>query len=294
MVFRVRLRDRVSKFQSRRLPHIPTMLRVSFKRFSSSKVFPSADAAVKDIPSSCTLLVGGFGLCGLYVTFSFAGIPENLINALEKRKAEVGNITCVSNNAGVDGFGLGVLLESRQIKRMISSYVGENKEFARQYLQGELELELTPQGTLAERVRAGGAGIPAFYTGTAHGTLIQEGGIPIKNAADGKGEPVIKSEGREERQFGEHKYILEHAITGDFSLVKAYKGDALGNLVFRGAAQNFNPVMAKAAKITIAEVEQLVPVGTLKPEEIHVPGIYVKVFSKAFLNGAAYYPRREI
>jgi 3-oxoacid CoA-transferase len=208
-------------------------------------------------------LVGGFGLCG---------IPENLIAALQARGTK--SLTAVSNNAGVDDFGLGRLLRTRQIKRMVSSYVGENKEFERQYLSGELEVELTPQGTLAERVRAGGAGIPAFFTPTAFGTIIQEGGFPIKYASGGK-DVEIGSKPRETRRFGDRDFVMEEAIRGDFALVKAYMADTRGNLVFRGTANNFNQDMAKAGRITIAEVEKVVEPGQLDPAQIHVPGIYV-------------------
>lgn len=236
--------------------------RLTGLRKYTSKVYPSAKAAVADIPDNSCLLVGGFGLCG---------IPENLIQALNETGAR--NLTCVSNNCGVDDFGLGILLRSNQIKKMISSYVGENKNFEQQYLGGALEVELTPQGTLAEKLRAGGAGIPAFYTPTGYGTKIQEGGVPIKYAADGSVE--IESASKETRVFDERNYVLERAITGDFSLVKAWKGDKDGNLVFRSTARNFNPDCAKAGKVCIAEVEELVEVGELKPDEIHLPGIYV-------------------
>mgnify|MGYP001091708168 CR=1 FL=1 len=228
-----------------------------------TKVVASADEAVKDVPDGSTLVVGGFGLCG---------IPENLISALQRRGSK--NLTVVSNNAGVDDFGLGVLLRSRQVKRMVSSYVGENKEFERQYLSGELEVELTPQGTLAERLRAGGAGIPAFYTPTAFGTIIQAGGSPIKYNKDGT--VAIASEPRPVAKFNGRDYVMETAIVGDYAFVKAWKADPYGNLVFRNSARNFNPPAAKAGKITIAEVEEIVPVGALHPDEIHVPGIYVR------------------
>uniref|UniRef100_A0A8C9SQQ3 Succinyl-CoA:3-ketoacid-coenzyme A transferase n=1 Tax=Scleropages formosus TaxID=113540 RepID=A0A8C9SQQ3_SCLFO len=218
--------------------------------------------AVKDIPNGSTLLVGGFGLCG---------IPENLINSL--LKTGVKSLTAVSNNAGVDDFGLGLLLQTKQIKRMISSYVGENAEFERQYLSGELEVELTPQGTLAERIRAGGAGIPAFFTATGYGTLIQQGGSPIKYSKDGS--ITIASEEREVRTFNGRHYIMEKAITGDFALVKAWKADRAGNIVFRKTARNFNQPMCKAAKVTIVEVEEIVDVGTFAEEDIHIPSIYV-------------------
>ncbi|XP_055348645.1 succinyl-CoA:3-ketoacid coenzyme A transferase 1, mitochondrial-like [Paramacrobiotus metropolitanus] len=227
-----------------------------------TRIYPSAAAAVQDIPNGAKLLVGGFGLCG---------IPENLIAALVKQGVK--DLTVVSNNCGVDDFWLGLLLQTKQIKRMISSYVGENKEFERQYLSGELEVELTPQGTLAERIRAGGAGIPAFYTPTAVGTLVHEGGAPIKYGPNNKID--IASRTRESKMFNNREYILEEAITGDFSLVKAYKADKLGNLVFRKTARNFNPPICKASRITIAEVEEIVEVGELDPEQIHVPGIHV-------------------
>jgi len=211
----------------------------------SNKVFQSAADALQDIvKDGQTLAVGGFGLCG---------IPEALIAAL--KDTGVKQLTCISNNAGVDGFGLGLLLETKQIKKMISSYVGENKEFERQYLSGELEVELTPQGTLAEKLRAGGAGIPAFFTQTGVGTLI--------------------AEGKEVREFDGKEYILENSLTADVALVKAYKADKAGNLVFRKTAQNFNPMCAMAGKVTVAEVEQLVEIGELDPDEIHLPGIYV-------------------
>jgi 3-oxoacid CoA-transferase subunit A len=211
----------------------------------SNKVYDSAQAALNGvIQDGQTLAVGGFGLCG---------IPEALIAALKATGAK--QLTCISNNAGVDGFGLGLLLETKQIKKMISSYVGENKEFERQFLNGELEVELTPQGTLAEKLRAGGAGIPAFFTQTGVGTLI--------------------AEGKEVREFKGKEYILEESLTADVSLVKAYKADKAGNLIFRKTAQNFNPVCAMAGKITIAEVEEIVEIGDLDPDEIHLPGIYV-------------------
>ena len=211
----------------------------------SNKVYDSAQAALNGVvQDGQTLAVGGFGLCG---------IPEALIAALKDTGAK--QLTCISNNAGVDGFGLGLLLETKQIKKMISSYVGENKEFERQFLNGELEVELTPQGTLAEKLRAGGAGIPAFFTQTGVGTLI--------------------AEGKEVREFKGKEYILEESLTADVALVKAYKADTAGNLIFRKTAQNFNPVCAMAGKITIAEVEEIVEIGDLDPDEIHLPGIYV-------------------
>ena len=211
----------------------------------TNKVYDSAEAALKGIvQDGHTLAVGGFGLCG---------IPEALITALKETGAK--DLTCISNNAGVDGFGLGLLLETKQIKKMIASYVGENKEFERQFLNGELEVELTPQGTLAEKLRAGGAGIPAFFTQTGVGTLI--------------------AEGKEVREFKGKEYILEESLTADVALVKAYKADKAGNLIFRKTAQNFNPVCAMAGKISIAEVEEIVEIGELDPDEIHLPGIYI-------------------
>ena len=210
------------------------------------KVYPNAKAALAGvIKDGQTLAVGGFGLCG---------IPEALIEAVKASGAK--NLTAISNNAGVDGFGLGVLLNTRQVKKMIASYVGENKEFERQYLAGELELEFTPQGTLAEKLRAGGAGIPAFYTKTGYGTII----------ADGK--PVAEFDGQ--------KYILERSLTADVALVKAWKADTSGNLIYRLTARNFNPMVATAGKVTIAEVEEIVPMGALDPDNIHTPGIYVQ------------------
>lgn len=211
----------------------------------ANKVYDSAQAALNGVvQDGQTLAVGGFGLCG---------IPEALIAALKDTGAK--QLTCISNNAGVDGFGLGLLLETKQIKKMISSYVGENKEFERQFLSGELEVELTPQGTLAEKLRAGGAGIPAFFTATGVGTVI--------------------AEGKEVRQFKGQDYILEESLTADVALVKAYKADKAGNLIFRKTAQNFNPICAMAGKVTIAEVEEIVEIGVLDPDEIHLPGIYV-------------------
>ncbi|MEK5768144.1 CoA transferase subunit A [Acinetobacter schindleri] len=210
-----------------------------------NKVVANAQEALADIVADHQILaVGGFGLCG---------IPEALIEAL--KNTGVTGLTCISNNAGVDDFGLGKLLQTKQIKKMISSYVGENKEFERQYLNGELEVELTPQGTLAEKLRAGGAGIPAFYTQTGVGTLV--------------------AEGKEVREFEGKEFILEKSLTADVALVKAYKADKAGNLVFRKTARNFNPECAMAGKITVAEVEQMVEIGELDPDDIHLPGIYV-------------------
>jgi 3-oxoacid CoA-transferase/3-oxoacid CoA-transferase subunit A len=227
------------------------------------KVQKSALDAVRDIPDGATILAGGFGLCG---------IPENSIRAL--RELGTKDLVFVSNNCGVDDFGLGILLQNRQIRKMISSYVGENKEFERQYLSGELEVELTPQGTLAERIRAGGAGIPAFYTPTGVHTAVSDGGMPVLYGEGG----VVKkySEKKEIRSFDGKDYVLEPAIRGDFAIVKAWKGDRYGNLVYRHTAMNFNPMMATAAKVTIAEVEELVPVGSLDPNTVHTPGVYVQ------------------
>lgn len=209
-----------------------------------NKVVAGADEAVKDIPSGATLMLGGFGLCG---------IPENCIAALVK--SGVKNLTCISNNAGVDGFGIGLMLEQKQVKKMISSYVGENAEFERQLLSGELEVELVPQGTLATRCMASGYGMPAVYLQAGYGTEV--------------------AEGKEIRNFNGKNYLLEYAFDSDFAIVKAWKGDRTGNLVFRDTARNFNPMMAMAGKITIAEVEELVEPGELDPNCIHVPGIYV-------------------
>jgi 3-oxoacid CoA-transferase subunit A len=222
------------------------------------KVVANADLALDGLADGMTLMVGGFGLCG---------IPENLIAALKLRGSR--NLTCIANNAGVDGFGLGLLLESRQIRKMISSYVGENDEFERQMLSGELEVDLIPQGTLAERCRAAGAGIPAFYTPAGCGTEV--------------------AEGKEIRMFGGKPHLLEHAFDADFALVKAWKGDEAGNLIFKGTARNFNPMMAMAGRITVAEVEELVPAGTLDPNAIHVPGIFVH----RIVQGAHYEKRIE-
>jgi 3-oxoacid CoA-transferase subunit A len=229
---------------------------------SAGKVVGSFAQAVADIEDGATLIVGGFGLCG---------VPEKAIAAVAQKG--VRELTVVSNNCGVDDFGLGILLRNKQIVKMVSSYVGENKEFERQYLSGELEVELTPQGTLAERLRAGGSGVPAFFTATGAGTAISDGGLPLKYAADGS---IAKLSARKEtREFGGRTYVLEPAITGDFALVKAWKGDRFGNLVYRHTAMNFNPMMATAAKVTIAEVEELVEVGQLDPDHIHTPGVYV-------------------
>eukprot|EP01126_Amoeba_proteus_P057240 TRINITY_DN7273_c0_g1_i11.p1 TRINITY_DN7273_c0_g1~~TRINITY_DN7273_c0_g1_i11.p1 ORF type:complete len:497 (-),score=121.45 TRINITY_DN7273_c0_g1_i11:132-1622(-) len=241
-----------------------------------NKVFPSSDTAVADIPDGAKLLVGGFGLCG---------IPENLISALRRKGTK--QLTVVSNNCGVDDFGLGLLLANKQIRKMISSYVGENAEFERQYLHGELELELIPQGTLAERIRAGGAGIPAFYTPTGVGTYLEFGGMPIKHTVDGKVETA--STPRPTAIFNGRKYVLEEGIKGDFALVKAHKADTKGNLVFHATARNFNPPIATAGRITIAEVEEIVEPGQLEPDAIHLPGIFVH----RIIKGETYEKRIE-
>jgi 3-oxoacid CoA-transferase/3-oxoacid CoA-transferase subunit A len=227
-----------------------------------NKVFKNARDAVADIPSGATVLAGGFGLCG---------IPENSIRAIAELGAK--DLTFVSNNCGVDDFGLGILLRNKQIKKMLSSYVGENKEFERQYLSGELEVELCPQGTLAERVRAGGAGIAAFFTPTGAGTAVSDGGLPLRYAADGS--VAMASPKKETREIEGRMFVLEKAITADYAIVKAWKGDRFGNLVYRHTAMNFNPMMATAAKVTIAEVEEIVEVGSLDPDHIHTPGIFV-------------------
>ena len=226
------------------------------------KVYASAIEAVADIPNDVTIMSGGFGLCGN---------PENLIRALKEKGSK--GITLISNNCGTDEYGLGILLRNGQVRKMISSYVGENKTFERMFLTGELEVELTPQGTLAERIRAGGAGIPAFYTPTGSGTWVSDGGLPMLYNADGT---VAKaSEPKEKREFGSREYVLEHALRANFAFVKAWKGDRWGNLIYRETAQNFNSMMATAADITIAEVEELVEVGELEPNQIHTPGVYV-------------------
>ena len=237
------------------------------------KVVESAAAAVADIPDGATIAVGGFWLCG---------VPSVLIDAL--LDAGTSDLQAVSNNCGVDEWGLGRLLFQKRLRRMISSYVGENKEFARQYLSGELEVELTPQGTLAERMRAGGSGIPGFYTATGVGTQVAEGGLPWKY--DTEGNVVVASPPKETRVFSvrdadggawvEKEYVLEEAIIADFGLVRAWKGDRHGNLVFRDSARNFNPLAAMCGRVTIAEVEQLVEPGELDPNDVHTPGVYVQ------------------
>ena len=223
-----------------------------------SKVYHSALEALKDVPDGAVLLAGGFGLCG---------IPENAISALKELKVQ--NLTCISNNAGVDDFGLGLLLETGQIRKMIASYVGENKIFEERFLKGQIEVELVPQGTLAERIRCAGAGIPAFYTPTGAGTLV--------------------AEGKETRDFNGRPHLLEKALKGDFALVKAHKGDSFGNLIYRKTARNFNPLMATAGRITVAEVEELVEPGDLDPDGVHTPGVFVQ----RIFQGTGYEKRIE-
>ena len=223
-----------------------------------NKEVKSIDEAIEGVQSNMTFMLGGFGLCG---------IPENCIEALSN--SGINGLTCISNNAGVDDFGLGLLLQKRQIKKMISSYVGENAEFERQMLSGELEVDLIPQGSLAERCRAGGAGIPAFFTPAGYGTEV--------------------AEGKEVREFNGQPHILESALEADFAFVKAWKGDTAGNLIYKGTARNFNPMMAMAGKITVAEVENLVPAGELDPESIHTPGIFVQ----RIIQGGNYEKRIE-
>lgn len=223
-----------------------------------NKVYANADTAVADIPDGATIMAGGFGLCG---------IPENLIDALHRKGVK--DLTVISNNAGISDFGMGKLLPTRQIKKLVGTYVGENRVLEEQVLKNEIELELNPQGTLAERIRAGGAGIPAFYTPTGVGTIV--------------------AKGKEVREFGGRKYLLEQALTADFALIKAWKGDRWGNLIYRKTARNFNPMMATAAKVTIAEVEELVELGELDPDCIITPGIYVS----RILCGVNYVKRIE-
>ncbi|CAL9462628.1 putative succinyl-CoA:3-ketoacid coenzyme A transferase subunit A [Actinosynnema sp. ALI-1.44] len=231
------------------------------------KLVSTAAAAVSDIPDGASLAVGGFGLCG---------IPVELIRALHARGTT--GLDVVSNNCGVDDFGLGVLLAEHRIARMTSSYVGENKEFARQFLAGELEVELVPQGTLAERLRAGGAGIPAFYTATGVGTQVADGGVPLRHSPDGRVEKTTPA--KEVRHFdvagAPRSFVLERAITCDYALVHAVRGDRHGNLVFHRSARNFNPLCAMAGRITVAEVEHLVEPGELDPDEVHLPGVFVQ------------------
>ncbi|KAL1464443.1 hypothetical protein WDU94_004092 [Cyamophila willieti] len=244
-------------------PAEPTETPPVQKPSSDGKVFKTTDDAIYDVPNGARILFGGFGLCG---------IPEKLIVALIKKGVK--ELTAVSNNAGVANAGLGLLLKEKAIKRMIASYVGENEDLVKQYLGGELELELTPQGTLAERIRAGGAGIPAFFTPTAFGTLVHEGEVPVKYTAGGE-KVELASKGRYSQSFNGKDYIMEEAITGDYAFIKAWKADPEGNLIFRKAARNFNPTMCRAAKTTIVEVEELVKVGDIDPDNVHLPGIFV-------------------
>lgn len=257
--------------------------RIAFPRFahtvSNTKIWPDAKKAIEDVvhPGS-TILVGGFGLCG---------IPEHLITAIQQTP-HINQLTAVSNNAGVDQCGLGLLLETKQIKKMVSSYVGENATFEKQYLSGELAVEFVPQGTLAERIRAGGAGIPAFYTATGVGTPIELGQIPILYDQETK-QPREMSTARASKDFRGRRYILEEAIVGDVALIKGWKADHYGNVVFRKTARNFNQAMGKAAKVTIVEVEEIVPIGSLDPDSIHLPGIYVD----RIIHGKKYEKRIE-
>jgi 3-oxoacid CoA-transferase A subunit len=253
------------------------ILSLNFKKYFSTKVLNSFDEAVEDIKSGNRLIFGGFGLCG---------IPENLMKALLKRN-DLKNLEVVSDDGGVADFGLGLLLEKKMIKRMVGSYIGNNKLFEKQFFNGDLELELVPQGTLAEKMRCGGAGIPAFYTPTGIGTLIETGGMPLKYNKDSS--IAIISKKKETIDFENKKYILERSLRGDFSLIKGWKGDTKGNIIFRKTARNFNIDAATAGKICIAEVEHLVEPGELNPDEIHLPGIYVK----KILKGESYEKRIE-
>jgi 3-oxoacid CoA-transferase subunit A len=227
------------------------------------KVVASAEAAVTDIPDGATLAVGGFGICG---------IPSVLIQAV--LEAGTRDLEVVSNNCGIDDWGLGILLGGKRLRRMVASYVGENKEFARQYLAGELEVELTPQGTLAERMRAGGSGIAAFFTRTGVGTQVADGGMPWRY--DDQGNVALASPPKQTQEFDGLEYVLERAIVADFGLVRAWKGDRHGNLVYRDAARNFNPLAAMCGRVTVAEVEHLVEPGEISPNEVHTPGVFVQ------------------
>jgi 3-oxoacid CoA-transferase len=233
------------------------------QRYLSGKIFNSTAEALHDLKDGATILFGGFGLCG---------IPENLISAIRAKGTK--DITVVSNDAGTPDFGLGILFNNDQVCRLYASYVGENKNIVRLFTAGKLELNLTPQGTLAEKLRAGGAGIPAFYTPTGVGTVVQEGKFPIR--CDSEGKVAKYSEPKEVRVFDNQKFVLERSLRGDFACIKAWKADTAGNLIFHGTARNFNPEMAKAAKLTVAEVEEIVEAGTFNPDDIHVPGVYVQ------------------
>ncbi|MGY3204869.1 CoA transferase subunit A [Streptomyces sp. TE5632] len=245
------------------------------------KTVASAAEAIADIPSGATLAVGGFGVCG---------VPQELIDALHEQGA--GDLRVVSNNCGTDDHGLGILLRAGRISRVTGSYVGENKEFARQYLAGELELELVPQGTLAERLRAGGAGIPAFYTPAGVGTAVAEGGVPWRYAADGS--VAVESPTKETRVLDGETYVLERSITTDFALVRASKGDRHGNLVFDRTTANFNPLCATAGRVTVAEVEELVEPGEIAPEHVHLPGIFVQRVVEVRERGAKPVEKRTV
>jgi 3-oxoacid CoA-transferase subunit A len=246
-----------------RAPFIQLAWRPLFKGVLMSKVVKDAQAAIASIPDGATIMSGGFGLCGN---------PENLISAIYEKGLK--DLTIISNNCGTTELGLGLLLKHGRIKKMISSYVGENKNFEAQYLGGQLEVELVPQGSLAEKIRAGGAGIPAFYTPTGVGTLVSGGGLPMLYSQDGH---VLKSSAPKElRTWNGRHYVLEESLTADFAIIKAQKADPFGNLVFNKTAQNFNAIIATAARTTIVEVEELVELGSLDPECIHVPGVYVK------------------
>lgn len=247
----------------------------------ADKVAPSFAAAVADVTDGSTLAVGGFGVCG---------VPFGLIDALVERG--VRDLRVISNNCGTDGFGLGRLLEHHQISRMTSSYVGENREFAQQFLSGQLEVELIPQGTLAERLRAGGCGIPAFYTPAGVGTQVAEGGLPWRYAPDGS--VAVASPPREVREFAGTAYVLEESVRTDFALVRASRGDTMGNLIFHESTRNFNPLCAMAGRVTLVEVEELVPAGTLNPDEVHLPGVFVHRIIQAESLGAKPIERRTV
>ena len=249
-----------SVFKNLLIGNRPGLMKAAAHRGFASKIYESAEKATADIKDGMTLCAGGFGVCG---------IPENLIAAIAKHGVK--DLTAVSITAGVDDYGLGILLRNKQIKRMIGSYVGENKEFERQYISGELEVELLPQGTLAEKLRAGGAGIPAFFTAAGNGTLVEQGGFPIKNC---KTNPIL-TEKKETRVYDGREYILERSITTDFALIKAWKVDEKGNVQFRKASRNLNPDAATAGKICIVEAEEIVPAGALDPDQIHLPDVYV-------------------
>lgn len=262
--FRMRALRAVARHGTNPFPVLSRSFSVSLRRTEINKVFPSASEALKDMKSNSTLLCGGFGLCG---------VPDTLIDEV-LAKPHITGLTAVSNNAGTDSSGLGKLLKTKQVKKMVASYIGENKTFENMYLTGEVELELTPQGTLAERCAAGGKGIPAFYTPAAFGTVVQTGDLPLKNKADGS--PDRYSYPKDVKVFNGKSYLLEHAIDGDYAFVKAHKADKLGNCQFRLAAHNFNGAMGRNAKMTIVEAEHIVEPGEIPAEAVHLPGIYVK------------------